>query len=902
MKTRRMWALGLSALSMAVLVACGGGSNPSNTSSSFVGSIAGVAATGAPLAHAPVFLKDKTGAEPKGQNEADGVAIVTTDADGQYRFSETQLAGLIPPFVLKVRGTTVLDNGDDAAAVFHAVTDPDGSAQVNLTQLTEAAAMLSLGADPKEVFQSPSESLPTYTQADGTLANAKLLTALGIGAQSALAGLDVVSAAIDTRANPTTDGVSNAKLHDLLLDTLAVSTSKGALILTDRNRAEDEYAAGAQLAIAPGASAPVQSGGQMAGVKTGVNALRLSALIDRLNTRLAAGCELPLDAAYQGGCDGLFDPANGVYSATYKHGGMSAASWLKSMVATPLDQADLSDVRVSLVTPYRGSYPLPNGTVVTRVLLKWTATGSGENVSRSVLVTDDGQQVQIHGDQKDYFVWIKPQLTYAPDADGSYPSFPRYEVALNLIVKNWYAGRKDMILGAHIDGPGLPRTRMAKGVNAYGDAVNPNGVSAGVEVFDNTDGGCSNMGLEPSVYVEKNTSNWATAWAAWSSNQTPITTIRWKPGSTTCSPRFDFLRYQSAQDPGFTLPKRGDTYTVTLYLSKAAFDAAGAPPVPTSAVLGSVYSPVTRQVEPVYKLPVSVTLMADSFKPPTTAIDPAQFPGVTDATRQRLVTQGQGADKVVEWTRNRVRWVEFDSQGAPVITPFVNFIAGGFQKGYDAARGTDSYKSGSDPVVSNAVNFRDADMFGVADYARCGELRVGKWRGGDITVLAVNKTTNLVTACADIDPSASGDYWYINARARATYQADRYVQVGATRKSLTLTWDRMMSKEAPNAMNLCSAFTGFWQYRSAYVNMIDMNGRTLQEKREVWGDFPGEQAYTGWNRATDVTRPNLNDDHLYIAHEVDASEYGISSYDGQKGVVNPVWFKNAKNQCERKLW
>jgi hypothetical protein len=905
----RSWCALVVVLGAVSLASCGGGSSPTAGGPSSNGggpgpeiSIAGVAATGAPLSGAAVFLKDKTGAEPVGQDEANGVAAVTTDGDGNYEFTQAQLAGLTPPFVLKVRGTTVLDNGDDAAAVFHAVVNPSGVAQVNLTQLTEAAAMLSLGADPKEVFQSPTQVLPAYSDAAGAAANATLIAALGIDSQSALAGMDVVSAPLDVTVNADVNAANPAKLHDLLLDTLAISTSKGALILTDRNRAEEDYATGAQIALVPGASAPEVTG-QMSGVQGGVDAARLTALIARLNTQLAAGCEVPLDAAYTNQCDNVFDSSNGIYASDYKHGGMPAASWVKTAVTTPLDQSDMSDVTVTLVTPYRGSYVLPNGVTVTRVLLKWTASGTGENVSRSVLVKDDGQQVLIYGDQKDYFVWIKPQLTYSPDADGTYPHYPKYEVAMNFIVKNWYAGQKDMIIGAHIDGPGLPKARMAAGLNTYGDAVNPNGVPSGVEVFDNTDNGCSNMSIEPTVYVEKNTSNWTTAWAAWSSSQTPITTIRWRPGSTTCAPRFDFLRYKSADDSQFKLPQRGDVYTVTLYLDKSKFDAAGAPPLPAGASSDSVYSPISRQQENVYKLQVSATLMADSFKPPTAAIDPLQFPGVTDATRSSLVTQGRGDAKVLEWTRNRIRWVEYDNNGAQVITPFVNFLAGGFQKGYDAYRGLDTYRSiGRDPEVNNAVSYRDATLFGDANFSTCGKTTPAAWRGGDITVLATNKVTELLTSCADITSDKKDNYWYINARLRSQYQADRYVQVGATKKAVTLTWDQMMRKESVGSMNLCSAFTGFWQYRSAYVNMIDMNGRTIQERREVWGDFPNETAYTGFNRLTEVSRPNLMTDHTYLPHDVDASEYQITTYMGEKGVVNPVWVKNASNQCEPKSW
>lgn len=85
----------LGALAVALMASCGGGGVGS--SSTATNNLSGTAATGIPLANAKVYLTDSKGLTPSGQDEAAGTALVTTDANGQYSFTSSQLAGMTPP-------------------------------------------------------------------------------------------------------------------------------------------------------------------------------------------------------------------------------------------------------------------------------------------------------------------------------------------------------------------------------------------------------------------------------------------------------------------------------------------------------------------------------------------------------------------------------------------------------------------------------------------------------------------------------------------------------------------------------------------------------------------------------------------------------------------------------------
>jgi len=224
---------------LITLASCGGGGGGGGAEET-ANIIKGVAATGTPIANAPVFLKDSTGAEPAGQNEATGVALVTTDVNGAYAFPASALQGLISPFIVRVAGTKVLDSGDDATAILHAVVASTSGAIANLTPLTEAATILTLGTDTSTAFSSPQTSVAQYTTEAALSANALLLNSLTLPV--GLGQVDLVSGPLDAEPTTNLSSPSVAKLYDLLLDTVSFSSSQGQLILTDRNRSEDTYA------------------------------------------------------------------------------------------------------------------------------------------------------------------------------------------------------------------------------------------------------------------------------------------------------------------------------------------------------------------------------------------------------------------------------------------------------------------------------------------------------------------------------------------------------------------------------------------------------------------------------------------------------------------------------------
>ena len=116
----------------------GGGASPA-------AAITGTAATGAPMANAPVYIKDARGLEPSGQNEATGVAVVTTDTNGDFIIPPALLSGLVAPYIVRTTGQVVLDSGDDAAVTLHSLIAGNTSATVNITPLTEAATLLATG-------------------------------------------------------------------------------------------------------------------------------------------------------------------------------------------------------------------------------------------------------------------------------------------------------------------------------------------------------------------------------------------------------------------------------------------------------------------------------------------------------------------------------------------------------------------------------------------------------------------------------------------------------------------------------------------------------------------------------------------------------------------------------------
>jgi hypothetical protein len=679
------WAL-VSSL-VAILAACGGGGGGTSPS----GGISGVAATGAPIANAPIFIKDSTGAEPAGQNQAAGVALVSTDANGAYTIPSSALAGLRGPFIIRVAGSKVLDSGDDASAILHAVVPSSDGVTANLTPLTEAATILTLRTDTATAFQSPQTSVASYTNEAAQNANTALLNALPL--PSGLGSLNLVSGLLDAQPAADLSNPGVAKLHDMLLDTFEFSASQGQLILSDRNRPEDQLVGGPKIVISAATTSSVAaSGGNMEGIKADgiLDATKLQGFISRFNAQLRSGCSVPLLGTYNGTCTSVLSPANGVFSTAYKHTGMTSDKWLSAWVASPLDVEDLGDVTVSLRAAYRGTFMATPTQRVTRVALKFERP-NGDFVVRTLLLADEGANITVYGNQKDYFLWARPRLTVNTDADDTYPFNPKYQVGVQFVLKHWFAGQANMILGAHIDGPGLPTANVR----------NYNGHTSGIEIFQRTDisAGCSSMAIDPKVYAEKNIRTWDAAWSAYKlSNYNRAVLydgkVRWREGNLTCDPTFDMRRYYTATELGsLVLPKRGDVYHVTLYLDASKWGGAGQPALPPGA--GTLVSnKVNADGDTIsyYPLQVTETLRADAFAVPVGngSISTALLPGITDATRQRLVTYTKGSDRLVEWSRNLVGWLEQDGSGNSVRTTFSNFMAGVFTSAKDQMSSADT--------------------------------------------------------------------------------------------------------------------------------------------------------------------------------------------------------------------
>lgn len=987
---------------LVTLASCGGGSG-----SGVANVIKGVAATGAPIANAPVFIKDSTGSEPKGQNEAAGVALVTTDANGAYTFPASALEGLKSPFIVRVAGTKVMDSGDDATAILHAVVDSVTGATANLTPLTEAATILTLGADTSTAFNSPQTTLVNYTASAKQAANTQLVNLLNL--PGGLSTVDLVSGPLD--AQPTTDltNPSPAKLYDMLLDTVAFSSSQGKLILTDRNRSEDTYAAAPQLAVS--SLGVTSTGGAMEGVITEgiLDSAKLQGFIDRFNAQFKAGCSISSNSSYNGNCGNVVSSSNGVFSASYKHAGMTPERWLSGWLVAPLDVENLGDVTVSLKAAFRGTFMATASQRVTRVALKFERP-NGDFVIRTLLLADEGSNITVFGNQKDYFLWSRPRLTVNTDNDDTYPYNPKYQVGMQFILKHWYAGMPNMIIGAHITGPGLPATRLADLGGPSGESSNPNGLSSGIEIFTRTDtsASCSNMAVDPRVYVEKNTKSWDEAWTDFKTTTSGYTAysdrtklyggaIRWRSGNTTCDPTFDMRRYYTGAMP--TLPKRGDIYTVTMYLDANKWGSGtGKQALPSSAgaLVTGKFNADGKAIN-YYPWVVTDTLLSDAFPPPTTAVPASQLPGVTDATRTRLLTFERGSDRLVEWVRNRVTWTDIDASGNPVATNFGNFLAGVFMSSRDQFSSADNGYSFFNPFPSPSAwgssipaGFKDyREFFKTGAYSvkldgssvqghltistagvasgqldlDCGNSVV--YKGAKVRV-RVRKVTNVSTgnsndrgyeevSCEEaaaaqtasgLIPSTTtfvlnlGTNWYLYdvVRDRVNFQSDKYTLVTGNQTSRTLTWAQMMSKESAGSQALCSSSDGAWPFRKAYVTMSDMNGRQIQESRDVSTDFPGmtdaqlsEKTLTLANRYTttaalnsgvtgahgftvpttraiDISRSNYLTDPMYLPFSFDVSDYdldwtlpsGVGSYawnpsgnkwHAQPGVINPAYQK-----------
>ena len=880
----------IAALAVAFIASCGGGGGSSGSGGGSVNSLSGTAATGIPLAGAKVYLTDSKGLSPSGQDEAAGTALVTTDANGQYSFTSSQLAGMTPPFMVRVVGQTVNENGDKTTAVLHAITLGGAEAKANITPLTEAHSALVLNELPSLRYGSGT-ALASVSSESLQSANNKLVTALGPVLDFGNSP-NFVTDPLD--ATPGAAVSSDARKHDTTLDQLSLSVSQGQIILADRNQDDANYATGPRVVISGSSGTVATPAGSISAKADPINIDRVTAFASRFTTQLAAGCVI--DSSDTTLCSSVTASANNVFHANFKDKGTTPWRWLSGWLSDAFETTTLTGINVNIASANLGSF-LVGSQRVYRVLLKFTK--DQDIVMRPMLVVDDGSMVKAYGNQTNYFFYIAPRLNYKVDANNLYPYYPKYEVGLSISLRDWFGLTRSAVFGAHITGPGLPATRQSgssvtNGLTA-GSTVNRNNLSEGIEVFDRRSFGCSAFAIDPSVYAERNLTTWA--------NRGTLTDnkIRQRPDSTTCNPLFDMARYDSNRSGTFTPPKKGDVYTVTLYLDADLFAPKTSVQVPAgagSAVNRTNSDGVTKSV-----LPYSFnhTLQADAFALPDANFNPSTFgfPGISDATRENLANLQVGENLSVTWSRNRTVL----SDG----TIFGSFYVGRYMSAYDQWRTYDS----RGPDASGTVT---ADVYNAAPYSpapgvgNCGKAVTPSLRNGSIFTIPLIRrgTSNFTyasTTCAtsDADKSATGDATatvvYSNQRMRKQYVSDRGRLVATSDKSQVLRFADLLSRESENNYNFCSAYNGLIRSRQVYVQLSDVSGRTIMEMREVWWDYPNKDVtlYTsgGDTGAVASDRPNASTDLLYLPNP--------TGYNGSRGYIHAVKYKSGA-QCVDKSW
>jgi hypothetical protein len=807
------------------------------------------------------------------------------------------------------------ESGDMGPAVFHAVTAGAGATTVNVTPLTEAHAALTLGAQPALAYGSTTAmqavTTTTLTDANTSLANAlRNVTDFSTSPNFVADPLD---------ATPGTAGATNARKHDATLDQLSISVSNGKITLADRNQDDSKYATGPRVEISASTRTVDALGGPITAKVTPIDPTRAASFAQRFTAKLAEGCDLASEPTPPtlGLCDGVTNASNQIFHANFKDKGMSSWRWLRGWLSDAFETTDLTGVSVSVVSTTLGSFLADDGQRVHRVLLKFSK--DSDVVMRQLLVVDDGTHVKAYGNQKNFFFYMAMRFNHKADASGLYPYYPKYEHGVSMMMRPWFGSQNDVIFGAHITGPGLPTTRQANGVvvNALtgGTDVNRNRLTSGIEVFDRRASGCSAYAIDPSVYVERNTLRWP-------NNGVPDANggHRWRPDSTTCNPLFDLLRYDVQREVGYTLPKKGDVYTVTLYLDAAKFAPNTSVQPPTgalSAVSKKNSDGVTKSVLP-YSF--DYTLPADAFALPSNTFNPSTFgfPGVSDTTRTNLAQLEVGQDLSVSWSRNRTTLADG--------SVFGSFYAGRYMSSYDQ---WGTYQPTASPAFtyddgSNSENYGNLTTYnhgtgttGAAVYtsANCGLTTANKYRNGFVaTIPQIRKGTpasftfHASTTCAakeaDLaatqaaDPGSQYFIGYSNQRVRKQYVSDRGRLVATSDKSQVLRFSDLISREKNGDFNFCSAYKGFVQSRQVYVQLSDVNGRQLMEMREVWWDFPNKTPYTGTGSlVTPSDRPNQDTDPLYLTN----TSIGKSIYNGERGFVHAVQTKQGA-MCVAKVW
>jgi hypothetical protein len=740
-------------------------------------------------------------------------------------------------------------------------------------------------------------------------ANTKLATALAPVADFS-SSPNFVSDALD--ATPGASLSSNARKHDATLDQLSVSVSDGKIILADRNQDDATFAVGPRVVINAATQLVSMPAGALSAKPAAIDLTRVKAFATRFNTQFAAGCVVDADPTIDN-CDSVTNVANQVFHPRFKDKGMNSWRWLSGWLTDAFESTTLTGVTVSVISSNLGSFVADDGQRVYRVLLKF-AKGT-DVVIRPMLLVDDQTTVTAYGNQKDFFFYMSPRFNYKRDASNTYPYYPQYELGVSMSLRHWYGGQNFAIFGAKITGPGFPAARQGETrVNGLlgGTDVNRNLLPAGIEVFDRRTYGCSAFAIDPSVYVERNTTSWANRGDLSAGN------IRQNPTSTTCNPLFDMLRYDSARDSastGFVLPKKGDAYTVTLYLDPSKFAPTTSVAFPAgtgTAITVKNSDGLSKSVRPysfTYNIP------SDGFALPTASFDPSTFgfPGVSDATRTNLAQLAIEGDLSISWTRNKSTLADG--------TVFGSFYAGRYMSAYDQHRSTDSGVSGVFTYDDSTSAMANYNSYITRDSTNCGNSANDKYRNGLIYVIPLIQrevkadgaktwaSTTCAGAVADKDAAVAADtaaaytytVVYSNQRARKQYVSDRGRLVATSDTSQVLRFSDLISRETTGNLNLCSAYNGFIRNRQVYVQLSDLNGRQLMEMREVWWDYPNKDKTSyaaGDPSAVASDRPFALTDTLYLAN----TSMGKTNYAGERGFVHTVKYKTSLGACADKTW
>lgn len=427
----------LSALAIATLVACGGGS--SSTASS---QLSGVAAYGAPMAGATVSVTDSTGA----------IKSVTAGSDGSYNLDVT---GLMAPFLLKASGISG-DSVKEYSALVVSAPKSGETATANVTPLTHALVTMvsSDGTSPNEFADaSKLKNLDTV----------KLSAALS-NLQTALK--DVLSdAGLPATFDPLTvrfkaDRTSAA---DTLLDTIKVSVSDQGVALTNaRVPVSDSGNTSTATVTLRGTSTTPAS---LAKPTVDVSNLKgLDAFIKDANACLALA---PADRVnkdstgaytFKGACNNVsgFDIVN--YKAYgYTLSQLWGARLLEQIPAnstllTPefllfLDDGNKALVRLASTSPNGGRVYFETAA---KTATGWKIVGNQRNYDASV-----GVRFYRQNDLSTNGWTIPVSYTNSQDAGKNVGKFDAYSSRLNFVF-NQTGPNSTNVYAVRIKGPGLP--------------------------------------------------------------------------------------------------------------------------------------------------------------------------------------------------------------------------------------------------------------------------------------------------------------------------------------------------------------------------------------------------------------------------------------------------------------